>query len=185
MDFRDKGVQTQLGNIEAQTGRTLAELKAEVEGFGALKYGERRGRLQDRFGLSHVHADTLLLWIADGDAPAPQIGEAIATIYAGAKAHLRPVHDALVAALSEWGPFEMAPKKGYVSLRLTRQFCMAGPATNARVAIGINERQLTPTERLRALPPGKLCPFEVSVTTASEIDAQLLGWIRSSWDRAH
>ncbi len=183
MDFRDKGVQTQLRNIEEQTGRTLAALKAEVLAYGSLRHGERRSRLQVAHGLSFVHADTLLLWVKHETAGAPA-DDPVEAIYSGPKAHLRPIHDAFVAALADWGPYDLAPKKGYVSFRLRKQFCMLGPATNTRVALGINARDLAPTGRLRALPQGKLCPFEVSLTAAGEIDAELMGWVRSAWDQA-
>lgn len=184
MDFRDKGAQTQLANIEAACGRPLAELKTHVVGYGALKHAERRSRLQADFGLSFVHADTLLLWVEAETTGAPS-GDPLDDIYRGAKAALRPIHDAFVARLADWGPYELVPKKGYVSLRLRKQFCMIGPTTNTRVAIGINARGLTPGERLRALPPGKLCPLEVSVTRPDEVDDTLMAWVRVAWDQAH
>lgn len=183
MDFRDKGVQTQLKNIEGQTGKSLAILKEQVIGFGTLKHGEMRSRLQDGYGLSFVHADTLLLWVESQVAGTPA-GDPVDLIYTGAKAALRPIHDAFIATLADWGPYELAPKKGYVSIRLRKQLCMIGPATNSRVALGINAKGLEPAGRLRALPAGKMCPLEVSLTAPSEVDAELMGWIHSAWDQA-
>lgn len=182
MDFRDKGVLTQLSNIEAQCGRPLAVLREEVRAFAPLRHGERRARLQQQFGLSHVHADTLLLWVEAQSSVAT--GDPLDAIYEGRKAALRPIHEAFVEALAGWGGYETAPKKGYVSLRHRKQFCMIGPATNSRVALGINAKGLEPTERLRALPPGKLCPFEVNLFGPDEVDAELLAWVRSAWDQA-
>jgi hypothetical protein len=34
----------------------------------------------------------------------------------GTEGALRPIHDTLMAAIETFGPFEIAPKKGYVSL---------------------------------------------------------------------
>jgi hypothetical protein len=183
MDFRDKGVQTQLRNIEEKTGRPLAALKDEVLAYGPLRHAEKRARLQDAHGLSFVHADTLLLWV-DSEIVGPPDEDPIAVIYAGPKAHLRPIHDAFIAALADWGPCDLVPKKGYASIRLRKQICMLGPATNTRVVLGINARGLSPTGRLRALPPGKLCPLKVSLTAADEVDPELMGWVRSAWDQA-
>jgi hypothetical protein len=183
MDFGDKGAQTQLSNIEAQTGRSLAALKDEVAGYGALKHSEKRARLQEGHGLSFVHADTLLLWI-EAKEPGGQEQDFLDTIYSGAKATLRPIHEAFIAQLTEFGPYEIAPKKGYVSLRLAKQFCMIGPTTKDRIDIGINAKGLAPQGRLRALPPGKLCPLEVSLTSPEDVDGELMGWIRIAWDQA-
>ena len=180
MDFRYKGVQTQLKNIEAHAGQTLAQLRSAVADLGALKHGEKRRALQDRFGLSFVHADTLLLWV---DSETTQIDDTdpLDAIYVGPKAALRPIHDAFIARVAELGPFEMVPKKGYVSLRQSKQFCMIGPATNTRVDIGINAKGIEPTERLRQLPAGKLCPLEVRLTRSDEVDNELIGWISTAW----
>jgi hypothetical protein len=183
VDFRDKGAQTQLANIETACGRPLTELKELVVGYGPLKHAERRDRLQADFGLSFVHADTLLLWVEAETAGVP-VGDPLDEIYRGAKAALRPVHDAFVARLADWGPYELVPKKGYVSLRLRKQFCMIGPATNTRMALGLNAKGLTPDGWLRALPAGKLCPFEVSLTGPEEIDDTLMTWVRAAWDQA-
>ncbi len=87
-----------------------------------------------------------------------------------------------MAAIEPWGPFEVAAKKGYVSLRRRKQFCMVGPATKTRVAIGLNAKGLTGGERLKVLPPGRLCSFEVDLTDPSQVDEELIGWIRAAWD---
>jgi hypothetical protein len=105
-------------------------------------------------------------------------------IYTGPKATLRPVHDALMAAIAEFGPFEIAPKKGYVSLRRKKQFAMIGPATNTRVEVGLNMKDVAGTSRLEALPPGGMCQYKVKVTQAREVDKELIGWVRRAYDSA-
>jgi hypothetical protein len=183
MDFRDPGVQTQLKKIEAQTGRPLAALRHEIEAFGAARHAEARRRLQELFGLSFVHADTLLLWVDEQAKPAPP-GNPLDSIYVGQKAQLRPIHESFIARLTDWGPYETSPKKGYVSLRRKKQFCMIGPATNSRVAVGINARGLEPDGTLRALPPGKLCQYEVNLATPDDVTDDLLGWVQAGWNQA-
>lgn len=183
MDFRDKGVQTQLKNIEAKAGKSLEELKAELLGLPDAKHGSLRAFLQQTYDLTHVHADTLVLWATQ---PAEELSASdhMGLIYAGAKAGLRPLHESLVRSINEWGPYETAPKKGYVSLRRKKQFCMIGPATNTRIAVGINAKGLTAEGALRALPPGKLCPFEVNLTGPDDLTPDLLAWIRAAWDQS-
>lgn len=172
MDFRDKGVQTQLKNIEAKTGLTMEALMHAVGELGPLRHGEKRAKLQEMFGLSFVHADTVLLWCEDRTAGATAENPA-AGIYVGGKAHLRPIHDAFIDRLVALGPFEMVAKKGYVSLRMGKRFCMIGPTTNTRVDVGINSKTLPTGDRLRALPPGKLFPMQVSLTGPEDVDDEL------------
>jgi hypothetical protein len=105
-------------------------------------------------------------------------------IYAGPKAALRPIHDKLMTAIDAFGPFEIAPKKGYVSLRRKKQFAMIGPATNTRLEVGLNMKDVAGTDRLAALPPGGMCQYKVKVTEASEVDAALVAWVRRAYDQA-
>ena len=86
--------------------------------------------------------------------------------------------------LSGFGPFEMVPKKGYVSLRRQRQFAMIGPATNTRVEIGLNGHDLEGTARLEQQPPGGMCHFKVKLTDAAQVDDELIAWIRQAYDTA-
>jgi hypothetical protein len=95
---------------------------------------------------------------------------------------LRPIHDALMAAIETFGPFEISPKKGYVSLRGKKQFAMVGPATNTQVEIGLNMKGVKGTSRLIEQKPGGMCQYKVRVGNAKEVDAELLGWIRQAYD---
>jgi hypothetical protein len=125
---------------------------------------------------------------SDGASAAATAGKSAADvldeIYTGPKAHLRPVHDRLMAAIEGFGAFEIAPKKGYVSLRRKKQFATIGPATNTRVEVGLNMKNVPGTDRLQALPPGGMCQYKVKVTDASEVNAELVGWVRRAYDQA-
>ena len=102
----------------------------------------------------------------------------------GAKASLRPIHEALMSAIQQFGPFEIVPKKGYLSLRRSRQFAMLGPGSNTRVEVGLNMKDVPATGRLQAQPPGGMCQYKVKVTQVSEVDAELIAWIKLAYDRA-
>lgn len=105
-------------------------------------------------------------------------------LYVGRKTALRPIHDKLSAELKKLGDFEEAPKKTYVSYRRKKQFTMIGPATNTRVEVGLNMLGVEATDRLEALPPGKMCQYKVKLTDVWEVDAELLSWIRTAYDAA-
>ena len=78
--------------------------------------------------------------------------------------------------------FEIAPNKGYLSLRAKKQFAMIGPGTNTRVDVGLNMKDVKGTSRLEEQKPGGMCQFKVKLTTPDEVDKELIGWIRQAYD---
>jgi hypothetical protein len=185
---------TQLKNIQAKTGKSIAELHAAVAAIGAAKFGEKRTWLMEHFKLGHGDANTVVHFIdkplpdLGGDAPAAgpsaTAGDPLDAIYTGAKAGLRPLHEAVIAAVRSFGAFEEAPKKTYISLRRKKQFAMVGPATKDSIEIGLNAKDLAPNARLKVVPPGGMCNATTRITDSSELDATLVGWLRQSYDAA-
>ena len=184
----DKALATQLANIEKRTGKTLAELTAIVKGSGLAKHGELVAMLKAELGMGHGDANTLVHTAlkSDGQSGAQGLsaGAVLDGLYTGPKADLRPIHDKLLAALHALGGFEEAPKKTYVSYRRKKQFAMIGPATNTKVEVGLNMKGVKPSGRLQQLPAGGMCNYKVRVGAASEVDAELIGWIRTAYDAA-
>lgn len=182
----DKAVATQLANIEQRTGKTLAQLAKIVKGSGLAKHGELVAMLKADLGMGHGDANTLVHHVLKSDgasaASGSSPGQVVDEIYSGPKAALRPIHDAVMAAITRFGPFEIAPKKGYISLRGKKQFAMIGPATNSRVEVGLNMKDVKGTARLEAQKPGGMCQYKVKVTAAAEVDQELIGWIRQAYD---
>jgi hypothetical protein len=187
----DKALQTQLTNIQARTGKTLDELVALVKKSGLAKHGEIVAMLKTDLGMGHGDANTVVHLAKGGipgapGAPAAAVaaGDPADAFYTGPKAALRPIHDTLMSAIEKFGEFEVAPKKTYVSLRRKKQFATIGPATNTRVEVGLNMKGVEATSRLEALPPGGMCQYRVKVTSADQVDAELLKWIRTAYDAA-
>jgi hypothetical protein len=183
---------SQLRNIEARTGKSIAQLHALLDGTGLAKHGEKRTWLIDTLGLGYGDANAvvgaqgkdlsaLTGGVATAVAPA---GDPLDSIYAGAKAHLRTVHDAVIAAVDALGDYEQAPKKAYVSLRRSKQFAMVGPATKDLVEIGLNLKDLPDSPRLKAMPAGSMCPFTMRISTAKDVDAELKRWLKAAYDAA-
>jgi hypothetical protein len=178
----DKATATQLANIEKRTGKTLAQLTTIIKSSGLTKHGEIVAMLKQDLGMGHGDANTL---VHVSKAPsAPASGDVLDDIYTGPKASLRPIHDALITAITKFGPFEIAPKKGYVSLRGKKQFAMIGPATATQVEVGLNMKDVKGTARLIEQKPGGMCQYKVRVSGKNEVDAQLLDWIRQAYDAA-
>jgi len=190
MPSPDKALETQLANIQSRTGRTLTELAAIVKACGLSKHGAIRDMLKRELGMGHGDANTLVHHVLESDGASAAAarglgeGEVLAEIYAGPKLALRPIHDRLMAAIAKMGEFEIAPKKGYVSLRRKKLFATIGPTTNSRVDVGLNMKGVAPTSRLEQLPAGQMCQYRVRLTEASQVDAELVAWIARAFDAA-
>jgi hypothetical protein len=184
----DKALATQLQNIQKKTGKSLDGLYAWLKGTGSSKHGELRAAAKEQLGLGHGDANTLVtLYLrATGasSAPSASAGVAVDEIYAEPKAALRPIHDRVMAAIEGFGPFEIAPKKAYLSLRRKKQFAMVGPATKTQVEVGLNAKGLDAGQRLVALPAGGMCQYKVRLSAVDEVDAELVDWIRAAYDAA-
>jgi hypothetical protein len=190
MSSVEQAYETQIKNIQKKTGKSLEELAAVIKASGLTKHSEIREMLKQSLGLGHGDANTLVHYVlsSDGERAAKEQGlstdNVLDEIYKGPRAVLRPIHDRLMEAINGFGEFEIAPKKGYVSLRRKKQFTMIGPGSNTRVDVGINSKSLTPQGRLVALPPGGMCNFNVKLTSPEEVDAELIGWIREAYQSA-
>lgn len=178
----DAGTRSMIDNLPRSTGRSLEEWFVVLDATGLEKHGELMAYLKQEHGLSHGFANGIVLQhrsrgtsTADDDLVDAQ--------YAGAKAALRPVHDAIVAAVRTFGEdVEVAPKRTGVSLRRSKQFALVEPASAKRVQVGINLKGMPPTGRLREA--GGMCTHRVDVTGAEQVDDELVGWLREAYDRA-
>lgn len=188
---------TQLKNIQARTGKSIAELHAAVASSGAAKHGEKRSWLMEQFKLGYGDANAVVNFInkplpdlGDGKLPERALSAAgpeedpLDAIYTGAKANLRPLHDVVIASIRAFGEFELAPKKAYVSLRRKKQFATVGPATKESLEIGLNAKDLPVHSRLKVLAPGSMCQVTTRITSSAEVDALLKGWLKRAYDAA-
>ena len=48
--------------------------------------------------------------------------------------------------------------------------------------MGLNMKGVPATERLEALPAGQMCNYKVRLTGADQVDAELLGWLRTAYE---
>ena len=185
MDAVEKGFQSQLNNIQAKTGQSLEQMYALARASGRTRHGEIRDLFMRELGLGHGDANTLTkFYLKQAGAAGAAAHDPLDELYAGSKAELRPVHDRLMAAIEKFGPFEIAPKKAYLSLRRKKQFATLGPASKGRVEVGLNARGLPHHARLAEQPAGSICQYKVFISGAKDVDKELIGWIRQAYDSA-
>ncbi len=190
MSLIERANATQLANIEKKTGKTLDELTRFIQSSGLTKHSDIRSMLIEKLGLGYGDANALAHYVNKTNVQMAAKEKGVTTdqvldeIYQGPKSSLRPIHEKLMGFIVQLGDFEVAPKKGYVSLRRKRQFAMLGPATNTRFELGLNIKNLESDNRLIEQPSGSMCNYIVRLTTVDQVDETILSWVRRAYDAA-
>jgi Domain of unknown function (DUF4287)/Domain of unknown function (DUF5655) len=176
----DAALQSQIRNIEATYGKPLDHWFAVIDASGLTKHNEVVAMLKADHGLAHGAAHRVsLLARHRNDVSVAAPSDLTDVLYAGAKAGLRPLHDALLGQIRAIGPFDIAPKKGYLSLRRRKQFAMVQPSTTSRIDLGLILPATTPAAG-RLESAAKLNPLfthRVRITAATDLDDELRGWL--------
>lgn len=180
----DKAVSTQLANIEKRTGKSIGTLSALVLSSDLKKHGELVAMLKRDLGMGHGDANTLVHLALRSVESAPPSADALDAIYCGQKAALRPIHELLIKRIQAFGTFEIAPKKGYVSLRRKKQFATIGPATKTEVEIGLNAKDERVGKVFAKLAPGGMCQFKTRVSSADAVNDALIAAINIAYEEA-
>jgi Domain of unknown function (DUF4287)/Domain of unknown function (DUF5655) len=183
----DAALQSQIRNIETTYGKPLDYWFAVIDASGLTKHNQVVAMLKADHGLAHGAAHRVSLLARQRDhAGVAQASDPGGALYAGAKAGLRPLHDALLGEIRAPGGFDIAPKKGYLSLRRRKQFARIQPSTASRINLGLILPATTPaTGRLE--PAARFNPLfthRVRITAATDLDDELRGWLAAAYARA-
>ncbi len=188
MSAVDKAVESMIQNLEAKTGRSLADWITLARGAGIAKQRALLMHLKAEHGLSYGYANFIALKAVETLAVAVAANQDSVVIaqYGRAKAGLRPVYDVLIAAVNQFGAdVELAPKKTYVSLRRAKQFAIIQPTRATRLDVGINLKGVEPTARLEASGSfSAMVSHRVRVSKTTEVDTELIGWLKQAYDNA-
>jgi hypothetical protein len=180
----DAALQSQIRNIEATYGKSLDHWFAVIDASGLTKHNEVVAMLKGDHGLAHGAAHRVSLLARQRAAgAAPPLSDPADALYAGAKAGLRPLHDALVGEIRALGAFDIAPKKGYLSLRRRKQFAMIQPSTSSRIDLGLVLAAATPaTGRLESAARfNPLFTHRVRITAATDLNDELRCWLATAY----
>lgn len=178
--------------MTARTGRSLAEWtdlawRDLVEGTGAdpLDQNGVRRWLREVHGLGQNTQWAIAFEVA-GRAGwrMPTVAEFVDRQYAGKKAHLRPVYDALAPRLLALGEdVRTEGRATYVPFVRARQFAAVGPTTNTRVDLGLRFTAPPASDRLvPAKAPGQ-ATHRVALTSAEDVDDDLVALARAAYEQ--
>ena len=168
-----------------KTGKSLEEWKAIVAKEQFEKHGQILKFLKENHGMTHGYANFVALKYREADASSHDADDLVANQYKG-KEVLKPIYDLLLKEISAFGSdVEVAPKKAAVSFRKKRQFALVQPSTKTRIDLGLKLNDATLTERLENSGPfGSMCTNRVRLTDVSEVDDELIGWIKKAYEQA-
>ncbi len=182
----DDATATMIANLKEKTGKSLEQWVKIAAASKLPKHGEIVAMLKKDHGLTHGYANLVAHSTLKSAASDAEPDDLVAAQYGGAKAGLKPIYDALVAAIVKFGKdVEFAPKKAYVSVRRAKQFAILQPSTANRLDVGINLKGSAPTDRLEASGSfNAMVSHRVRLSDPKEVDKQLTGWLKQAYDAA-
>jgi len=172
--------------LNETTGKSLPEWAKVVAATELDGHQKVLRYLKTKHGVTHGYAN-LIAQETLRPADAPRGGEDLVDAqYAGAKAGLRPIYDAMIEKVKLFGrDVEISPKKTYVSLRRRKQFGLIQASSASRIDVGINLKGTAATERLE--PSGSfnaMVSHRVRVGSVKDVDKELEGWLRKAYEGA-
>jgi hypothetical protein len=185
-DAVDKATQTQIANIEKNTGKKLADWISIVNKSGFSKHGELVSFLKDKHGFTHGNANVVVHFAKQSHAgAAANTDDLVVEQYKG-KENLKPWYDKIMKEVDKFGKdVQVSPKKAYVSLVRKKQFALIQPSTKTRLDVGLNIKGVTPTGNVE---DGKswnaMCTHRIRIEDEKMINKDLFDWIKKSYDAA-
>lgn len=182
----EQAMANMIANMKANTGKSLEEWTKIAKAAKLEKHGEIVSMLKADHGLGHGFANVVAHSLRGGLASKAPDGNPAAGQYDGPKAALKPIYDKLVSICESFGKdVELSPKKGYVSLRRSKQFATIHPSTATRVDLGIKLKNVAPKGRLEAAGSwNAMVTHRVRLEKASDVDAEIKAWLRQAYDMA-
>ena len=181
----DKTVVAMLENLKEKTGHSLEEWKGLISSQNLSKHGEIVKFLKEQHNVTHGYASEIALKALGSDADSSaDADEFIVSQYKG-KEHLKAFYDKLMAEIQQFdGDFEIAPKKTYVSLKRKKQFIVLNPASKTRFEIGFNLKGVESQGKLEAEKPNGICSHKINLADISDIDQEVISWIKMAFEKA-
>jgi uncharacterized protein DUF5655/uncharacterized protein DUF4287 len=177
--------------LHEKTGRSLEQWVALLERQGPADEKARRDWLKEKHGLGTNAA----WWLAarsvgkgyeDSD-PALYLEAAegwVEAMYAGGKAGLRPVYEALLARGLALGPDVRAcPCKTIVPLYRRRVFAELKPSTRTRLDLGLVLGDEPAKGRLAKTDGRNRISHRIAIGAIGDIDCEVERWLRTAYER--
>jgi hypothetical protein len=170
-------------NFTKATGKPVEAWakRARAQGFGT-DVAKARKWLRENEGLTTVQTTYVLTVLFPEEESSDE--DLLAAQYGGPKLALRPIYDRLAKAARSFGDDVMiAPRKSQVTFARQVTFAVVRAKTKTRVDLALRLPGAKPTARLVANPKatGSDPTHTVALGAASEVDAELLKWLKLAY----
>jgi Domain of unknown function (DUF5655)/Domain of unknown function (DUF4287) len=186
-------VQQWIADLKAKTGRSLDEWLAFINAEGPATEPARRDWLKT----THKLGTNSATWLAerslgkgtDEDSPEAYLKAAaryVEAMFAGKKANLRPIYDALLQIGFDLAKdVKACPGLTIVPLYRNHVFAQIKPATITRIDLGFALKDTKPTGRL--IDTGSFAKKDrithrIPIASVEEIDAEVKRWLQIAYD---
>jgi len=179
--------QSMIANMKEKTGKPLEQWIKIAAKSGEEKHGGIVKHLKSEHGMTHGFANLVAHKTLKSDAgSAGGDDDLVSAQYAGAKADLKPIYDAVIKAAASLGKdIEVSPKKSYVSLRRNKQFALVQPSTKTRVDLGLNMKDEAAKGRLEKSGSfNAMVSHRVRLEKPGDVDKDVKAWLKKAYANA-
>jgi hypothetical protein len=178
------------------TGRPLTEWARLAKAEGPASEPERTAWLRKEHGMGATTAWIISEAVEGRQTEASDLKtylrkapEYVDAMYAGPKAGLRPMHDALVQFCRSLGAdVRVCPSKAFVGLYRSHLFAEIKPAVRTRIdlSLALKRAKGVPSARFvdtGGSAKGNRITHRVALHSLAEIDPELLTWLRAAYEQ--
>ncbi|HTT63726.1 MAG TPA: DUF5655 domain-containing protein [Bryobacteraceae bacterium] len=184
--------QSIITGMQANTGRSLEDWLEVVRKGGPSTEKERREWLKTKHGLGTNYAACVAeISVGKGEIFSPEgylrlAGQYVEQLFAGPKAGLRPIYEALLAAGRKLGKdVRVCPCQTFVPLYRKHVFAQIKPTTRTRIDLGLALKDTRTPARL--IDTGGFAKKDritrrIEVSSLDDIDGEVLRWLKTAYE---
>jgi predicted transport protein len=179
--------QAYLDTVKAKTGKTPADFAKLASDKGLTKHGELVTWLKSDFELGHGHANAIVAVLLKSESRATSADEKLEKLFSGKKAVWREPVNTLISSIKNLGTdVETLANETYVNVLVgKKKIVIVQPSSAERLDIGIKLKGVAAERRLEAAGSwNNMVTHRVRISNMTEIDTELLGWIKQAYELA-
>ena len=167
-----------------KTGKPLSHWIKIVEKSKITKHREIINFLKSEHGFTYGYANFVAMKSRKADAASQESIDLVTKQYTG-KEDLIPIYEKLLKEIKKLGnDITVTPKNSSVSIIRKKQFALIKPATKTRIDLGLKIKDKPITERLENSGPfGTMCTHRVRLTSPSEVNKELVSWLKEAYEK--